>query len=64
MLSIYTWSPPALDVGDVKDRTFDYPLEKTGLWGEPVKQQHAVIANNCGGDIFGKGLNPPEGYSR
>jgi len=22
-----------------------------------------VIANNCGGDIFGKGLNPPEGYS-
>ncbi|TGC08443.1 PAS domain S-box protein [Methanolobus halotolerans] len=46
VLSIYSWSRNVMLDCDVEERKFDYLLESTGLWGEPVRQKRPVIVND------------------
>ncbi|MDH7510016.1 MAG: PAS domain S-box protein [Methanolinea sp.] len=61
VLTMYAWSRSALDVCSVRDRRIDYPLEKTGLWGDPVRQRRAIITNDYSGNVPGK-RGYPEGH--
>jgi len=47
VLSIYSWSKNVMsDCNVEQDKKFDYLLESTGLWGEPVRQKHPIIVND------------------
>jgi len=45
ILTMHAWSHGAMDECQIPSRNFVYPLEKTGLWGEPVRQRRPVITN-------------------
>lgn len=60
-LIMYAWSRSALEACSVRDRLTYYPLEKTGLWGDPVRQRRAIITNDYGGNVPGK-KGYPEGH--
>ncbi|OPY41829.1 MAG: putative diguanylate cyclase [Methanoregulaceae archaeon PtaU1.Bin059] len=46
VLSMYAWSKSALSECRVAEKQLIYPVEKTGLWGEPVRQRRPVITND------------------
>ncbi len=46
VLSMYAWSKTALSECRVAEKQVIYPVEKTGLWGEPVRQRRPVITND------------------
>jgi len=47
VLSIYSWSKNVMsDCNVEQEKKFDYLLESTGLWGEPVRQKHPIIVND------------------
>ncbi|MCQ8894616.1 MAG: PAS domain S-box protein [Methanolinea sp.] len=60
-LTMYAWSPSALEICSVRERRTEYPLEKTGLWGDPVRQRRAIITNDYSGNVPGK-KGYPEGH--
>ncbi len=45
-LSMYAWSKPAMAECTMQDKPLVYTTEKTGLWGEAVRQRRPVITNN------------------
>lgn len=62
-LSMYAWSRSAAEVCQIRDTPFEYQVEKTGLWGEPVRQRRPIITNDY------RAPNPakrgyPEGHVR
>jgi GAF domain-containing protein/anti-anti-sigma regulatory factor len=46
VLTMYAWSKTAMDACSVIDKPIVYPIEKTGLWGEAVRQRKPVITND------------------
>jgi len=46
VLSMYAWSRSAMEECRINAETLDYPVEKTGLWGEPIRQRRPVITND------------------
>jgi PAS domain S-box-containing protein len=46
VLEMYTWSKKAMESCAIQDKPIVYPLEKTGLWGEAVRQRKPVITND------------------
>ena len=48
VLSIYSWSKDVMTECNVEkgEKKFDYLLESTGLWGEPVRQKRPIIVND------------------
>ena len=48
VLSIYSWSRDVMMDCNVEkgEKKFDYLLESTGLWGEPVRQKRPIIVND------------------
>lgn len=46
VLSMHAWSKAAHAECRVAEKQIIYPLEKTGLWGEPVRQRRPVITND------------------
>ncbi|MCU0631448.1 MAG: PAS domain S-box protein [Methanolinea sp.] len=46
ILSMYAWSRSALGECNITEKQLVYPVEKTGLWGEPVRQRRPVIIND------------------
>ncbi|WP_342678868.1 PAS domain S-box protein [Methanofollis sp. UBA420] len=46
VLTIQSWSQKAREQCRVRDPPKVYPLEQTGLWGEPVRQRRTVIVND------------------
>ncbi|MDW7733199.1 MAG: PAS domain S-box protein [Methanolobus sp.] len=47
VLTIYSWSKNVMEDCNVKEeKKFDYLLESTGLWGEPVRQKRPLIIND------------------
>ncbi|MDD4254661.1 MAG: PAS domain S-box protein [Methanofollis sp.] len=46
VMTIRSLSQKARELCRVKDLPEVYPLEKTGLWGEPVRQRRTVIVND------------------
>lgn len=62
-LSMYSWSKTAMAECTMRDKPMVYKTEKTGLWGEPVRQQKPVITNRYDApDPAKKGY--PEGHPR
>lgn len=46
MLRMHSWSHDAMKVCAVENRTFKYPLETTGIWGEAIRQRKPIITND------------------
>jgi PAS domain S-box-containing protein len=46
VLTMYAWSKSAMAECGVIDKPIEYPIEKTGLWGEAVRQRKPVITND------------------
>ena len=46
VLTMYSWSRSAMAECQIIDKPISYPLEKTGLWGEAVRQRKPVITND------------------
>ncbi|NPV63598.1 MAG: PAS domain S-box protein [Methanotrichaceae archaeon] len=58
-LIMHSWSKEALEACRAHKQII-YPLEKTGLWGEAVRQRKAIITNDYSASPYRKGL--PEGH--
>ncbi|MCK9632754.1 MAG: PAS domain S-box protein [Methanoregula sp.] len=62
-LSMYAWSKSAMRECSMRDKPILYKTEKTGLWGEAVRQRRPVITNDYEApDTKKKGY--PEGHPR
>ena len=60
-LTMHAWLVHDMDECRIINRTVEYPLKKTGLWGEAVRQRRPVITNDyCAPSPYKKGL--PEGH--
>lgn len=46
ILTMYSWSKTAMQECAIEDKPIEYPVEKTGLWGEAVRQRRPVITND------------------
>ncbi len=58
-LSMYAWSRSAMEECSVRDKPLVYKTEKTGLWGEAVRQRRAVITNDYAAPDPAKKGYPP-----
>jgi len=58
VLTMQSWSQKARDQCRVKNLSKVYPVEKTGLWGEPVRQRRPVIVNDYAAPSFLKRGTP------
>ncbi|MCU0632042.1 MAG: PAS domain S-box protein [Methanolinea sp.] len=45
-LMMYAWSQTAMQECSMREKPIIYPVEKTGLWGEAVRQRRPVITND------------------
>jgi len=43
---MYTWSEQAMQRCGITDPPLVYAMEKTGLWGEVVRQRRPIITND------------------
>jgi PAS domain S-box-containing protein len=50
VLNIYAWSRQAMDECRISNKPLEYPVSKTGLWGEAVRQRRAIITNEYAAD--------------
>jgi len=61
LMSLYAWSKTALEECQIRNRPFEYPLAKAGIWGDAVRERRSLIINNYQADHPSKkGL--PEGH--
>jgi PAS domain S-box-containing protein len=58
-LTINSWSKHALEHCSVIDKSMVFPLAKTGLWGEPVRQRKAVFTNDYASETRWRRGVPP-----
>ncbi|MDM8533527.1 PAS domain S-box protein, partial [Clostridiaceae bacterium HSG29] len=61
VLSMHAWSDYAMEQCKVQEKAMVYPIEKTGLWGEAIRQRKAVITNNYA-SMNSKKKGIPEGH--
>ncbi len=45
-LTMYAWSRTAMEECSTREKPIIYPVAKTGLWGEAVRQRRPVITND------------------
>jgi len=45
-LTMYSWSVVAMGECAITDKPITYPVHKTGLWGEAVRQRRPIITND------------------
>ena len=61
LLTMHAWSKNAMDACAVLDKPLVYVLERTGLWGEAVRQRQPIITNDYQAPgAYKRGL--PEGH--
>ena len=46
LFTLSSWSKKALEICKIPEPQTVYELEKTGIWGEPVRQKKPIIINN------------------
>ena len=46
VLTMQSWSRSAMKECRIQDKPLVYPVESTGLWGEPIRQRRPVITND------------------
>ena len=62
ILTMHSWSRGAMEQCEIQNAPIHYPLEKTGLWGEAVRQRKPVITNEyAASNPLKKGY--PEGHA-
>lgn len=49
-LTMHSWSKNAMSQCNIIDKPIIYPLDKTGLWGETVRQRKPVFTNDYAGE--------------
>jgi len=60
-LKMHSWSKGSLEHCAITDKPIIYPLEKTGLWGEAVRQRKPIVTNDYSApNPFKKGY--PKGH--
>ncbi|HPS01820.1 MAG TPA: PAS domain S-box protein, partial [Candidatus Sumerlaeota bacterium] len=57
ILTMHAWSKSAAEMCDMVDKPFIYPVEKTGLWGEAIRQRRPIITNDYASSPWKKGLS-------
>jgi len=61
VLTMHAWSDVAMKECQVSEKPLVYPVESTGLWGEPIRQRKPVVTNDYSVDNpLKKGT--PEGH--
>ncbi len=61
VLTMHSWSRQAMEQCRVRNKPVSYPIETTGLWGDPVRRRRAIITNNYAApDTIRKGY--PKGH--
>ena len=61
VMTMYTWSKSAMKECKVIEKPIIYPIEKTGLWGEALRQRRTIITNDYNApNPWKKGI--PEGH--
>ncbi len=46
MLTMYSWSQSGMKECRIEEKPIEYPMDKVGIWGEPVRQKRAIIVND------------------
>ncbi len=46
MLTMYSWSQAGMRECRIEEKPIEYPMDKVGIWGEPVRQKRAIIVND------------------
>ena len=46
VLTIHAWSRDVMVDCDVSDKSIEYPIDKSGIWGEVVRQHRPIIVND------------------
>ncbi|MBI1912572.1 MAG: GAF domain-containing protein [Deltaproteobacteria bacterium] len=46
VITIHAWSKTAMEQCRLVDKPIIYEVEKTGLWGEPIRQRRVIIVND------------------
>ena len=46
ILTMQFWTRTAMEQCQISDKPIVYPVKKTGLWGEAVRQRHPIITND------------------
>jgi len=49
-MTMHTWSESAMSINLIKDFTKTFEINKTGLWGESVRQRKSIITNDYEAD--------------
>jgi len=62
LMKMYSWSENAMNECRIENRTKNFSISKSGLWGEPVRRRRPIITNDYSADNPGKkGL--PKGHT-
>jgi len=46
VLTIHAWSRDVMVDCDISDKSIEYPIDKSGIWGEVVRQHRPIIVND------------------
>ncbi len=61
VLEMHSWSKGSMEQCAINDKPYIYPIEKTGLWGEAVRQRKPLMSNDYSApNPFKKGY--PKGH--
>jgi PAS domain S-box-containing protein len=63
VITMQHWSKAAMEECAIQEKPIIYPVEKTGLWGEAVRQRRAIITNDYAAPSPCK-KGTPEGHVR
>ncbi|MBS3907589.1 MAG: GAF domain-containing protein [Syntrophaceae bacterium] len=61
VMTIHSWSKEAMEICKMNDKPIEFPIAKSGLWGEAVRKRKILIVNDYKGDHPGK-KGTPEGH--
>lgn len=50
IVRIHAWSASAMEICEVKEKFVEFEVEKTGIWGEVIRQRKPIIINDYKAD--------------
>lgn len=62
LLTMIGWSKSAMAMCSMANKPIVYPVESTGLWGDCVRERHAVITNDYANSTRPTKKGTPEGH--
>ncbi len=46
LLTMYSWSQAGMKECRIEEKPIEYPMDKVGIWGEPIRQKRAIMVND------------------